>query len=392
MISFSLSDEDSAIRDLAHNFAEKEIRPIISDREWLQDPTKRIPWEVVEEGSKLGFRTMTVPTEFGGLDCSLSTLILVLEELSWGDLGVAIIFEQTLKTVRRIARLGSIEQKSDLFPSFMKNNRYVMSGAVTEPAHGSDKILAPARVRLETRATQNADEWILNGTKHFITNGSEALLFLVTATKEPVEDDNWWTILMVPRETEGLEISRIHEKIAQRLSNNAEISFTDCRIPLKNELGTSDSRRLESPRFWMESNIEAAAMMMGTARAALESALYFARERIQSGKRIIEHQAVGLMFAEMKTMIESTNALILRAAWETEQPRPEYKLGSMAKYQAAESSFTVCRKAVEVMGGSGIMMEHPAQKYLRDSLSAFHFDGTQQITLLRIMNSLIDNS
>ena len=252
--------------------------------------------------------------------------------------------------------------------------------------------MAPARVRLETRATRNADEWILNGTKHFITNGSEASLFLVTATKEPVEDDNLWTILIVPRETAGLEISRIHEKIAQRLSNNAEVSFTDCRVPLKNELGTRDSRRLESPRFWMESNVEAAAMMMGTARAALESALSFSRERIQSGKRIIEHQAVGMMLAEMKTMIESTNALILRAAWETEQAKPDYKLGSMAKYQAAESSFTVCRKAVEVMGGSGIMMEHPAQKYLRDSLSGFHFDGTQQITLLRIMNSLIDDS
>jgi len=389
MVDFQLTEEDLEVRELAHRFAEKEIRPIVAETEWLPDPSARIRWDVVEKGSKLGFRTMTVPREFGGLGASLLTVVLTLEELAWGDLGAAILFEQTLKTARRIARLGSTAQKERFFGEFLKDDRYLLAGAVTEPAHGSDKILAPGKVRLDTTAKPDGTGWILNGTKHFITNGSEARLYLVTATD--LSPPNWggWTILMVPREARGLVVSRIHEKVSQRLSNNAEISFRDCWVSQESELGTPATRTAEGAHFWLESNVEAASMMLGTARAAFESALDFARDRIQGGNRIIEDQAIGMTLAEMVALIESARTLVLRAVWEAEQSKPNFSFGPMVKYHSAEVAFKVCTKAVEVFGGPGIMMELPVQKYLRDSLSAFHFDGTQQVALIRIMNSLM---
>lgn len=389
MLDFSVSEEDAAIRELAHNFAEKEIRPIASKQEWIQDPAERFPWDIVEKASKLGFRTMTVPKEFGGIDASFTAMVLALEELAWGDLGVAIIFSTTLAKVKRIARLGTTEQKKWFFPKFMENDRYVLSGATSEPAHGTDTFIAMDTIQLDTNAKPDGNEWVLNGTKHFINNANEASLYFVTCTDLSQNNLGGRTVLMVPRDTPGVRVERVHEKISQRLSNNAEITFRNCRVPIQNELGTAASREAEVTHFAMEHNVQAAAMMLGVARAAYESALEYARNRVQGGKKIIEHQAIGMMLAEMATSLECMDAMKLRVTWEAEQPRPNFDLGPMAKYHASEASIKVCLKAVEVLGGSGIMMELPVQKYVRDSLSALHYDGTQQAALIRIMNSLI---
>lgn len=385
----SLTPAQEQICIETRKFAQERIRPAIAEREWLPNPCDRIDWSLVDEADARGWRTMGVPPEYGGPDeASVLTFCILIEELAVGDMGFAVILDQTLKVCRIVAKMATADQQAQFWPRFMANPRFVLAITFTEPAHGSDFVLPDPNFRFDTVAIQEGDEWVISGEKRYISNGADAgayVVFAATAPDRPAIEGT--TAFLVPAESPGLEATRIWEKISQRGINNATVSFSDVRISDAQRLGNVNKGLVNVAEVLKESAIEAGATTLGSARAAYEAAHAYAQERIQGGKLIIEHSNVAIRLAWMATRLEAARALIWQAASKLDGDEENYDraLGSMAKVFAAETAFEVAREACEVHGGAGIMIgESIVEKTLRDTLSFLHSDGTQDAHLLRI--------
>lgn len=394
-MDFKLTDEQLMIQKLVRDFAQSHVRRELAGREWVGDPHERFPWGVVDRGFELGLKGLNVPREFGGAEADTLTLCIADEELACVDQGVAEIFDQMWNESRKIATLGTREQKEWFFGRFMKDPRFFATTAFTEPTHGTDHWVPYEGTHLDTVARLEGDEWVINGTKIYITMGSEASVYLVYACTDPSKPMSQGTsIFIVPRETPGVRVGTIYNKIGERFVNNAEIIFEDCRVPKENLLGELNrGMQLTDPRL-AETNVETAAIAVGTARGALEAAIEYAKQRVQGGRPLIEHQAIGMRLAELSTMLEAARTLVWRAAWAVQYMRPyDPKIHSMAKWYASEVAVKVCLGALEIFGGSGFMfLDNPAQKRLRDSLAMLHADGTKEAHLQKIQRILIGES
>ncbi|MFC1491356.1 acyl-CoA dehydrogenase family protein [Nitrospinota bacterium] len=388
-MDFSLTEKQAALQKLAREFAEREIRPVARDRDRIADPAMRFPWEVVEKGSRLGLRILALPEEMGGAGADVLTLCLVGEELAWGDLGVAVTFDQTWKITHLLERLANEEQRSRYLPAFLEDDRFHLAIAMTEPDSGSDNIIpydSPG-AGVRTTAVREGDAWAVNGMKHFISNGGIAKLYFVALRTDPAKGvTEGLTYFIVTPDMGGFSIGRIHEKMGQRLSQNAELIFENCRIPEANRSSGVGKAMEERRRFVRGSNIEAAATVLGTARAAYEEALEYARGRVQGGKPIIEHQGVGFMLCDCFAEYEASRRLLHYAAWTAGKDGIyDPKMGFMTKTFVSEAAYRIATRALEVWGGMGYMTESPMEKYMRDVASFLHSDGTNQAMRIRTM-------
>lgn len=398
-MDFSLTEDQRMLVDAIRRLRRDHIEPLEPHvREWIEDPAERFPWEIVERGSQLGLRTLAAPERYGGGGASVLTLCLAAEELAAGDMGIAVIFDQVWKITHFVESLASEEQMDWFFPPFMEDDRYLLTAAFNEPDHGSDSAVSRhlyeyegRTVSYDTTASLEGGEWVINGRKVMPSLGSTASMILLMANTEPGEPIHTGTSLFfVPRDTPGVTVDHVWDKISQRLVDNASIVFEDVRIPEWNLLGARGAAR--SLPYPGGSNIEAGATTLGTARAAYEAALRFAKERVQGGRRLIEHQAVGFMLAEMATELEAARMLVWRAAVAHDERSPDAKmLRPMAKWYPAEIAVDVCMKAMEIFAGAAIMREVPVQKYLRDCLSFLHSDGTQQSRKILIQHELLQH-
>lgn len=375
------------VRDFSQDFVKTELR----GKEWIVNPHDRFPWRVVDRGYELGLKALNIPKEYGGTEADTLTLCLADEELAAVDQGVAEIFDQGWNESRKIATLGTKEQKDWFFPKFMEQARFFATTTFTEPAHGTDHWIPYDGTHLDTTARLEGDQWVINGTKIFITMGSEASVFLCYASTDPSKPMSQGTsLIMVPSNTPGVKVGTIYDKIAERFVNNAEIIYEDCRVPKENLLGLPNQALQQSDPRLAETNVEAASIALGTARGAYEEAIAYAKQRVQGGKPIIEHQAIGMKLAEMATLLEAARSLIWKAAWAVQYMRPyDSRLHSMAKWFAADIGYKVASSALEIFGGNGIMFkDNPIQKYVRDSLAMIHSDGTREAHLLKILRRL----
>ncbi|MPZ89247.1 MAG: hypothetical protein GEU81_14505, partial [Nitriliruptorales bacterium] len=293
-----------------------------------------------------------------------------------------------------IESLGTGEQKDWFYDRFIHDHRFLLAIAMTEPGNGTDKYIYPEG-SFETRARRVDGGWVLNGRKRYISNASEAKLVLMYArTEDGVPLDRGVSCFLVPAGTQGFQVGGIHEKISQRLVNNAELLLDEVFVPEDRVLGPlhkalARSGDPEAMQYARGGNAEAAATTLGTAWAAYDAAFAWAEQRHQGGARIIEHQAIGFLLAEMATALEAARSLVWRAAEAVDAREPDAaKLISMAKAHASQTAVAVCLKAMEVLGGAAIMLEHPVQKYLRDCLSFLHSDGTQHTHHHRILTQL----
>ncbi|MBI3129449.1 MAG: acyl-CoA dehydrogenase family protein [Candidatus Tectomicrobia bacterium] len=391
-MDFSLTEEQLALQRLAHEFAEREIRPVAKVLDQTKDPHKRFPWDILEKGSRAGLRTLALPEAMGGAGADVLTLCLVGEELAWGDLGVAVTFDQTWKITHLLERLTNEEQRARYLPRFLEDHRFHLAVAMTEPSGGTDNILpfdSPS-AGVRTTAVRNGNDWVVNGTKHFISNGGIAKLYFLAARTDPSKGvSEGLTYFIVTPDMAGFSIGAIHDKMGQRLSLNAELIFQNCRVPDANRVTAVNEAMKARRRFVRGSNIEAAATVLGTARAAYEDALEYARNRVQGGKPIIEHQAVGFMLCDCFAEYEASRRLLHYAAWTAGQDSLyDPKMGFMTKCFVSEASFRIATRALEVWGGMGYMTEAPMEKYLRDVTSFLHSDGTNQAMRIRSMNFL----
>lgn len=394
IIEYRLTEAQEVLRDAVRDFVRKEVKPQALQREWIGDSQQRIPWDWIEALSRMGVRTMTVPKEFGGPGADTITACLIGEELASGDLGLGVIFDQVWKFVPLITTACSDEQRERYLPEFMSDDRYLLAVGLHEDNAGSDHFL-PYNVPphgAKTTAVQSANgDWIINGTKSYISSGGAAKLNVILARTQPGTGGvHGLGAFFAELGSPGFTIGRIENKIGQRLVQNGELIFDNFRVPANNVLG-DPANGLASLRDHLRGRgmPEAAATTLGVARAAFEAALDHARSHVQGGTEIINHDIIALMLADMELQLETARLLIWRAAWGADHSEPlDLRLPPMAKEYASEVAVNICIKAMEIFGGAGIMMELPMQKYVRDSLTFLHSEGTNQIMRLRRANIL----
>jgi alkylation response protein AidB-like acyl-CoA dehydrogenase len=381
------------VRAVVRRFNREVVEPLVPHvYEWQDDIRDRVPWEAIEEASRRGLRTLGVPAERGGGGAGVLTLCHAAEELARGEMGIAVVLDQTWKCQESIEALATDEQKDWFYSQFMDDHRYVLAIAMTEPDTGTDKYIY-TQGAMKTVATKVDGGWRLIGRKRYISNAADAKLVLMYARTTPdVPLHEGVTCFLVTSDSEGYSNGEIHEKISQRMINNAEIVLDDVFVPDGRILGAQDRAlgRVGNPadvKYVRGGNVEAAATTLGTAMAAMDAAMRWGSERIQGGVPVIEHQVIAHMMADAGSKLEAARSLVWRAAQAIDDRAPEApKLTSMAKYHASATAVEVTLKALEVFGGAGIMMDQPIQKYLRDVISFLHSDGTQQTHAHRVID------
>ena len=391
-MDFTFSEEQLRWRALARDFAERLIKPDVLRRDRLPTAAERIPWDWIREADKLGLRTLGIPKSWGGAGADIVTMCLVGEELAAGDLGFAVIMDQCWKMAHIFGDAMSPDQQRKFIPPFVNDPQATLAIGFTESGAGSDHqgYYDSPEIDFRTTAVREGDSYVINGTKRYVSNGCMAKLYFVVARTDTTKSlREGGSVFIVPSDTPGLRTGFFHEKSSQRLATNGTFHFENCRVPASHLLGGEGlMSRLRAEYMW-GSKAEAASTVLGVGRAAYEYAMAYAKERVQGGKPIVEHQAVAMMLAQMAMKLDAARTQIWRAAWLADQRKPEARtLGLLAKVNASETAFEACKLASEILGGAAIMHEHPVEKYLRDASSFLHSDGTNQVCLLRAAEGL----
>jgi acyl-CoA dehydrogenase len=395
--SLQLSEDQQQIQKWVHDFAESVVRP--AAHEW--DEAEEFPWPIVEEAAKIGLYSFDFFAQASLGDTNGLTLPLALEELFWGDAGIGLSIFGSGLAAAGIAGSGLPEQVMEWVPQCFGTADKIQLGAfcVSEPDAGSDVS------SLKTRATYDeaTDEWVLNGTKAWITNGGIADIHVVVATVDPSLKGRGQASFVVPPGTKGLSQGQKYKKHGIRASHTSEVVLDDVRIPGRLLLGGKEkldeklARAREQQRTGAKqpamATFEATrpavgAMAVGIARAAYEYALDYAKERRAFGKAIIENQAIAFMLADMATEIDAARLLVHRAAWLARNGGYTNAEGSMSKLKAGRVAVWVTERAIQILGGYGYTREYPVERMHRDAKIFDIFEGTEQIQQLVISRAI----
>lgn len=380
MIDFELNEEQRQMVQLAHQFAEKEIRPVAAE----YDENEEVPWEVIRKAAQAGFLSYYIPERYGGGGVEdVLTKCLVDEEIFWGCAGVGTILGGCSLAATPIILAGNEEQKMTYLSRFADpENPCLGAFALTEPSAGSD----PAS--LSTQAYRDGRYYVLNGQKTFITNAGIADIYVIFATVDISMGARGITAFIVEKDTPGLLPGKKEKKMGIRASHTATLTMEDLRVPVENRLGEEGEGFKIAMRTFEYTRTHIAAGAVGLARAAYEYALRYAQERVQFGKPIIQHEAVAFMLADMATRIDAARLLVWRAARTADQGKPATLHASMAKAFAADVAMQVTTDAVQVLGGYGFIRDYPVEKWMRDAKIMQIYEGTAQIQRLIISRYL----
>ncbi|MBI1724698.1 MAG: acyl-CoA/acyl-ACP dehydrogenase [Candidatus Tectomicrobia bacterium] len=397
MVDFRLTEQQHMLRDVARRFVKEEVVPVRARLDREPDPKKGFSWELLRKADKLGLRTLTLGPEDGGINADIITRCVVGEELATGDLGFAVCLDQVWKIAAGIVHLCSEAQRKRFIPIFRDDPECVLSICITEPSGGSNYILPVERKdsTLQARAELRNGKWILNGTKHFISNAGLSKLYLMFVVTDPEKDIyDRVSAFIIPHAAPGFSIGKVEDKLGQRLVWNSTVIMENCEIPEDNLVGRRGKGMQDVLRFLAEegSNIQAGATVLGTARAAYEAAVEHARQRFIGGKTMIHHQLTHYRLTRMKMRLDAARAYLYRAACNIDSPDEptDWSMASMSKVFAAEAAFEVAKEALELFGGYGYMKDYPMEKYLRDAASFLHSDGVNDVLLLRAARLLYD--
>ena len=377
-----LTESQAMIQGTARAFAREQLAP--HSAEW--DEGGVFPREALRRMGELGLLGMTVPERWGGVGADAVSLALALEEIAAGDAACATIMSgHNSVGCMPISSFGTDAQK-ERFLVPMAKGEMLSAFCLTEPQGGSD---AGA---LTTRARRVGDDYVLSGTKQFITTGKNADVALVFAVTAPELGRRGISAFIVPTDTPGYVVAREESKMGQRASDTCQIRFEDARIPASLRLGDEGAGYRIALSNLEGGRIGIAAQAVGIARAALEAAQAYARERVTFGKPIIEHQAVGFRIAGMATRIEAARQLVLHAAQLRDERRPCLMEACMAKLVASEAAEWVCSEAIQVLGGYGYLRDFPVERLYRDARVCRIYEGTNDIQHLVILRELGDRA
>ncbi len=382
-MDFKLTEEQLMLQRTAREFARKEVKPLAQELDRKTDPKDCFSWELIKKASKLGFRTASLPVEYGGEGLDLLSRVLLVEELATGDAGFGYTMFHQLATSGHLAACLNKKQKEEFLPKMVEDDTFLVASAQTEPSGGTDPQLpydAPGGA-IHTFAERKGNEYIINGTKHFITNGAVAKLYRVFCrTNRELGITKSLSMILVPRGTPGFSIGKIHDKLGLRLSPNSELIFEDARVPARYLIGEENKGFSITGR--MRVLCLKTAVLVGTLRTCYEEALEYAKTRVQGGKPIIEHPTIANMLADMRVKIEAGRLLLHKNAWSWDtQHEVDEKMGYLAKAFLTEAAITITRDAVEIFGGFGTDKDMPMEKYLRDVYTQLHGMGTHSMCL-----------
>src|SRR5574340_1132448 len=350
---FVLNEDQRAILETVARFARDEVAPRAAKLDANQDPLDCHSWEIVEKAHALGIRTMTLDERWGGLGLDSLTTAMVVEELGKADLGVSVIMAQTFKIAQIMQRALNPEQQQRVLPGFAGDPRGLLAIGMSEPGNGSDKHLS-IPVPFATSAERAEGGWIVNGMKHFISNGNRASHYLVMVqTDRGKTMADGATCFLLERDRPGFTIGRVHDKMGERLANNAELVFQDCFIPDANVVGEVGKSAAVFADFSPQSNAYAGASVLGVAVALYQKAVEWARTRIQGGKPLIEHDGIRAQLGEMRMLIDASRSYIHRAAWLADHRDQGWDstLGILPKAMAAQAAWKIATWCLEIHGG-----------------------------------------
>ncbi|MBN2205887.1 MAG: acyl-CoA dehydrogenase family protein [Candidatus Aminicenantes bacterium] len=368
-MDYLLTDEHKMVRELARKIADEKIRPVAAK----YDQTEEYPWEIMKVIAEAGLFGLFVPEEYGGISPTVLGLCLATEELSRACGGIAVCYAASALGTIPIVLFGSEEQKKKYLPDLAAGNR-VAAFAVTEPEAGSDASA------IKTTAKKEGDHYLLNGVKHFITNGGDAETYVVIAMTDKKKGARGASAFIVEKGWPGFEFGKKEEKMGIRASSTRELVFTDCRVPAENLLAREGMGFIVTMKTFDQSRPGVAAQALGIAQGALDVAVKYAKERHQFGKPISAFQGLQWMLADMATQIEAARALVYACAREIDAGAKDVaKDSAMAKMYASDVAMKVATDAVQILGGYGYMRDYPAEKYMRDAKITQIYEGTNQI-------------
>ena len=378
-MDYFLNEEQTMIKDLARQIAEEKIVPV---REEL-DEKEEFPWEIMNVLAQSDLFGLFISEEYGGLGKGCLELSLAVEELSRACLGVATTYAANALGTYPMILFGSEQQKKTYLPDIAAGKRLVAFG-LTEANAGSDAA------GIQTTAKLDGNEYVLNGTKQWITNGGEAEIYTIIAMTDKSKGARGASAFVVEKGTPGFQFGKKEKKMGIRTSSTRELIFDNCRIPKNNIIGKEGLGFIIAMRTLDNARAGVGAQGVGVAQGAFEEAVKFARQRVQFGHPIISFQAVQHMLADMATEIEAARALVYAVARYADSGVKEFtKESAMAKVFATDMAMRVTTNAVQVMGGSGYMREYPVEKMMRDAKILQIYEGTNQIQRNVIGQALI---
>ena len=395
MINIKLTESQLALQTMAKEFAEKEVKPIVAELDKVSNPgaEEAFPWKIVKKGSELGLRTIPMPKEYGGtMEVDKISELLILDQIGYADFGCAKMFSQTWKIIELIALAGTKDQKDRYLPLINKDDTFLTSMAITEPDSGSDMMLPYTGPEggVKLSAEPKGKGFVLNGMKHFISLAPQSKLALVAGrTNKAVGGAMGLSFFLVPKNTKGLSVGRIHDKLGWRSYSGGELIFDNVFVPNEDILGGEVGVMKIAMAMYASGafgQLEVSVLLLAGARAAYDLAMSYAKERKQGGKRIIEHQAIGLRLAEMFVQLQAADSLVWTTAAAVNSGSYDPKQYVSARVIAGRVAVDVCMEAVQIFGGVGMDKDAPVEKLLRDSLMSFHAGGTVDVLKLNICN------
>ena len=378
MINFSLTEEQLALQEMAREFAEKEMKPNAAK----YDKGDEFSEDVMQKAFEVGFLTCTVPKEYGGGSLNDVDTVIISEELAAGCAGMYTTMMVNALAYTPIILYGTDEQKKKFLTPQTKKMSFA-SFCLTEREAGSDAG------SMKTRAKKVGKEYIINGSKCFISNGKIASFYVVFANSNPEKGMRGLSAFIVPRETPGLIIGKEEDKMGHRASNTVELTFEDMKIPEENLLAKEGIGFIIAMKTLDKTRAPVGAAGVGVARAALEYAIEYSKNRKQFGKPIALFQNTAFKIAQMAMEINAARHLVWHAAWLMDEGKPCGKESAMAKAFGSDVAMKVTTECVQILGGYGYMKDYPMEKLMRDAKLLQIYEGTNEIQRLVISREII---
>jgi len=382
---FVIDELQESILDTVRRFNAEVIDPVAAELDAKENPEDCFSWDIIERADAFGIRTMTLSEDWGGIGADSLTTALVIEELGKADMGISVVMAQTLK-IAQILQLALTEaQQEEFIPMFRDTPRGLLAIGITEPETASNYFVqhdAP----FQTKAEKVDGGWKLNGMKHFISNGNRANVYLLFAQTEKGKSlAEGSTCFLLDRSLDGFTIGRVHDKMGERLANNAELHFQDCFVPEENVVGEDGRGFQVLVDFFPASNAYAAATVIGTATAVYERTVEWAKSRVQGGKPLIEHDGVRAQIAEMHMLLDIARTYVRKATWMADNRDKGWDpaLAAFPKVFASQAAWKIATWASEIHGGYGYMRELGLEKLVRDTAAFLHSDGVNRTLLLK---------
>jgi len=378
-MDFNLTDEQIAIRETVREFAEKEIAPSARER----DEKSEFPYDIVKKLGKLGMCGIITSPEYGGSGMDFLSYVIIIEELARVDASVAVIMSVTNTLAGfPLRHFGSEEQKKKFLIPLSKGEK-LGAYSLSEPQAGSDAS------NLVCRAVRDGDDYILNGVKNFVTNGTTAEIIIVFAMTDKEKGKKGISTFIVESDSPGFSVGKVEKKLGIKSSDTAELVFKDCRVPIANLIGEEGEGMKIALTTLDYGRVGIGAQALGIAQGAMERAIAYSQEREQFGKKIISFQAIQFKISEMAVNVDASRLLLYRAAKLQDEGKNFTAESAIAKLFASKTAMKTSNQAVQIFGGNGYMREYEIERFMRDAKITEIYEGTSEIQKIVISREII---